>query len=285
MPYESIFKPDLFAGRSVVVTGAGTGIGRATAHELAALGAHVALVGRRLEKLEAVAAEIAADGGRTTLHVCDIREDDHVTAAVAEIMAAHGRIDGLVNNAGGQFRSPLRDMKTKGWEAVVRSNLTGGFIFSREVYRAWMEANSGSIVNIIADVQGGWAYCAHSGAARAGMENFTQTAAFEWAASGTRVNCVAPGLIYSSGIDTYPEEEQRKYMKWAEAVPMRRFGTVSEISAAITFLLSPAAAYITGSTLKVDGGAPTARVQHPIPNDRPTPAFNGFHLSSDAVYK
>ena len=284
MPYNSVFRPDLFAGQTMIVTGAGTGMGRATAHELAALGARVALVGRRVALLEKVADEIAADGGQTSIHGCDIREDEQVIRVVGQVVAEHGRIDGLVNNAGGQFASPLRDMKTKGWETVIRSNLTGGFIFSREVYRAWMEKNGGSIVNIIADVVGGWAYCAHSGAARAGMENFTQTAAFEWAASGTRVNCVAPGLIYSSGIDTYPEEQQKAYMQWAKAVPMQRFGTVSEVSAMITFLLSPAAAYCTGSTFRVDGGAPTARRQHAMTNDAPTEAFNGFHLSSDAVY-
>ncbi len=155
------------------------------------------------------------------------------------MLTAHGRIDGLFNNAGGQFPSPLRDISLKGWEAVVRNNLTGGFLVARECYTQWMEANGGAIVNIIADMWNGMPGMGHSGAARAGMLSFTETAACEWAASGVRVNAVAPGWIASSGFDTYPPAFQEKIRQLGRKVPLQRLGTEAEVSAAVVFLLSP----------------------------------------------
>ena len=175
--YQSVFRPGLFAGQTVIVTGGGSGIGRCTAHELANLGAVVALVGRRVEKLEQVQAEITAAGGQASIHPCDIRDEAGVKAMVADVIARHGVINGLVNNAGGQYPQPVRDITLKGWDAVVRNNLTGGFLVAREVYVQSMEANGGAIVNIIADIWGGMPTMAHSGAARAGMLSFTETAA------------------------------------------------------------------------------------------------------------
>src|SRR5271170_6412051 len=259
MSYNSIYRRDLFGDRVVVVTGGGSGIGRCTAHELASLGAHVAIVGRNEAKLERVRREIESDGGSISAHVADIRDEHAVITTVERVLTDHGRIDGLVNNAGGQYRAPLKTISTKGFEAVVKSNLTGGFIFMREVYNRWMEANGGAIVNIIADIWHGWPEFAHSGAARGGMLTLTETAACEWSASGVRVNAVAPGGIVSSGFDTYTPEMQQKLHDFTAGVPLQRFGTEAEISAAITFLLSPAAAYITGSCLRVDGGTPNAR--------------------------
>src|SRR5689334_6824384 len=188
MAYDSIFKPDLFAGQTIIVTGGGSGIGRCTAHELAALGAHVALVGRTPEKLDAVRAEIAEDGGSASAHPCDIRDEATVGQTIDAVLLSRGRLDGLVNNAGGQYRTAMKTISTKGFEAVVRSNLTGGFIFMREAYNRWMEAHGGAIVNIIADIWNGWPDFAHSGAARGGMLTLTETAACEWAAAGVRVN-------------------------------------------------------------------------------------------------
>ena len=280
MPYQSVFRDDLFAGQTVIVTGGGSGIGRCTAHELAALGAHVALVGRTAEKLEAVRAEILQDGGGASTHVCDIRDELAVGATIDAVLQLRGRLDGLVNNAGGQYRTAMKTISTKGFEAVVRSNLTGGFIFMREAYLRWMEANGGAIVNIIADIWNGWPDFAHSGAARGGMLTLTETAACEWAASGVRVNTVAPGGIASSGFDTYSPEAKAKILEFPQRVPLQRYGTESEVSAAIVYLLSPAAAYITGSCIRVDGGTPNARTTWNLePHHRSKP-FEAFRRAS-----
>ncbi|MDN5856554.1 MAG: SDR family oxidoreductase [Actinomycetia bacterium] len=279
MPYRSVFAPGLFADRTVLVTGASSGIGRATAHELAALGAAVALVGRNEDKLAAVAAEIHEDGGVATTHCTDIRDEDGVAAVVDAVLVAHGRIDGLVNNAGGQYRAPLATISTKGFEAVVRTNLTGGFVVMREVYNRWMSAHGGAIVNMIADIWGGWPHFAHSGASRGGMLTLSESAATEWAASGVRVNTVAPGSIASSGLDTYDDADTDFIRNQvAREIPLQRFGTEAEVSAAIVFLLSPAAAFITGTCLRIDGGAPNAKpgwwaLQ---PAERGDP-YDGFH--------
>ena len=279
MGYRSVFRDGSFAGQVVIVTGGGSGIGRCTAHELVALGARVALVGRTKDKLRSVQSELEAEGGAASIHVCDIREEGQVIRAIEEVFVSHGRIDALVNNAGGQFRKALKEISTKGFEAVVRNNLTGGFIFMREVYTRWMETHGGAIVNITADIWNGWPNYAHSGAARAGMLNLTESAAAEWAPSGVRVNAVAVGGIASSGFDTYPPEAQQEILKFSSRIPMQRYGNVAEISAAIVYLLSPAAAFITGSCLRVDGGAPNARIcfYDLVPHDKSKP-FTGFHL-------
>ena len=277
--YRSVFRADLFAGQAVIVTGGGSGIGRCTAHELAALGAGVALVGRRLERLQAVKAEIeAASAVRVSLHACDIRDEPGVKQMVADAITSHGRIDGLVNNAGGQYPQPARDISLKGWDAVVRNNLTGGFLVSREVYTQWMEAHGGAIVNIIADMWMGMPSMAHSGAARAGMLSFTETAACEWGTSGVRVNAVAPGFIASSGLDTYGPELAAKFRDLMKAAPLQRYGTEAEVSSAIVYLLSEAAAYITGSYLRVDGGVPNARQSWKLEPSRSRP-YEGFPLA------
>ncbi len=284
MSYASVFAPGLFAGKVVVVTGGGSGIGRCVAHELSALGATLALVGRKLEKLQAVQAEIAEDGGRASIHSCDIRQEDTVKQTVADILAQHGRIDGLVNNAGGQYMTPLEAITAKGWEAVVHSNLTGGFLMSRECYTQTMAKHGGAIVNIVADMWGSMPGMGHSGAARAGMVSFTETAAVEWANRGVRVNAVAPGYIASSGMDHYPVEMAPMVREMAKTVPLGRFGTEAETAAGIVFLLSPAASFISGSTLRIDGARPQARLGYPMRvADEKSQArdgikpFNGFH--------
>jgi citronellol/citronellal dehydrogenase len=279
--YNSIYKPGLFKGQVIVVTGGGSGIGRCTAHELASLGATVAIVGRKAEKLDAVKAEIEHDGGHVSTHVCDIREEPGVIHTIEGVLARHGRIDGLINNAGGQYRMPLRDISTKGFEAVVRNNLTGGFIFMRETYRLWMEEHGGAIVNMIADIWNGWPNYAHSGSARGGMWTLTESAASEWAPAGVRVNAVAPGGIASSGLDTYEPEAQKQILEFPKAIPLQRFGNAAEISGAIVYLLSPAAAYITGTCIRIDGGAPNARVcWGPLKPHNKSQPFDGFHLEA-----
>jgi citronellol/citronellal dehydrogenase len=276
--YRSVFRAGLFAGQTVIVTGGGSGIGRCTAHELAALGATVALVGRKAERVAAIAAEITGDGGMATAHPCDIREEETVASTVAEILEAHGRIDGLVNNAGGQFAAPLEKITQKGWETVVRTNLTGGFLMARECYTRWMREHGGAIVNVVADMWLGMPSMGHSGAARAGMVNFTETAANEWSGSNVRVNAVAPGWIASSGMDQYPSEMGARIRNMKNISPTGRLGSESEVSAAIVFLLSEAAAFISGATLRVDGAVPNAKISRPLPpNTKPMPTYNGFH--------
>ena len=282
--YQSVFAPGLFAGKVVIVTGGGSGIGRCTAHELARLGAQVVLVGRKADKLQAVQAEIAADGGQASWHACDIRSEEAVAIVVQQALAEHGRIDALVNNAGGQFMAPLASISAKGWEAVLNTNLTGGFLMARECHRQWMQAQGGAIVNIVADMWGSMPGMGHSGAARAGMVSLTETAALEWAGSGVRVNAVAPGYIASSGMDNYPPAAADMLRAMRHTVPQGRFGTEAEVSAAIVFLLSPAASFISGTTLRVDGARPQARLGWPMQvPDAPTqqrPAvrpFEGFH--------
>ncbi|KTE04389.1 2,4-dienoyl-CoA reductase [Sphingopyxis sp. H038] len=280
MSYDSIFRAGLFDGQVIIVTGGGSGIGRCIAHELAALGAHVVIMGRKAEKLAAVEAEIRSEGGKVSSQICDIRDEEGVATAIEAVLADQGRIDGLVNNAGGQFYSPLKDISTKGFEAVVRNNLTGGFNMMREVYNRWMAANGGAIVNMIVDMWMGLPNFAHSGAARAGMYSLTQSAAAEWAASGVRVNSLAAGMIMSSGFDNYTGDAVDFIRQSAGNIPMQRVGTVSEVSAAISFLLSPGAAFITGTCLRVDGGGPNARRHLKLEPHGNSPRFQGFHLDS-----
>jgi citronellol/citronellal dehydrogenase len=277
MSYRSVFRPGLFAGQTILVTGAGSGIGRCTAHELAALGAHVVLAGRKPEKLEAVEAEIREDGGEASHVAVDIREEDAVKAAVTRVVADRGRIHGLVNNAGGQFPAPLAGISAKGWQTVIATNLTGGFLVARECYAQSMRAHGGAIVNMLADMWHGMPGMGHSGAARAGMLNLTETAALEWAP--VRVNAVAPGWIASSGLDTYPEAMKPLIKSLPQHVPAARLGTESEISAAIVFLLSEAASFVSGACLRIDGAAPNARRHWMMSPGKPSTAYDGFHRS------
>ena len=277
--YASVFRAGLFEGQVAIVTGGGSGLGRCTAHELASLGTRVALIGRKIEKLDGVKAEIAKAAGEARCYACDIREEEAVKNTVTAILTDFGRIDALVNNAGGQFAAPLEKISAKGWDAVVRTNLTGGFLVARECYTQWMKpACGGAIVNIIADMWNGMPTMGHSGAARAGMLNFTETAAFEWAP--VRVNAVAPGWIASSGLDNYPPEMAAHIRSLPKHVPLGRLGTESEVSAAICYLLSPAAAFISGSCIRVDGAVPNAKRPREISNKNPTAAYDGFHLAS-----
>lgn len=280
-PYRSVFRDGLFAGQVIVVTGGGSGIGRCTAHELSHLGATLALIGRKTEKLQAVADELRADNAGCAVDIfsCDIREEEKVAETVTAILRRFGRIDGLVNNAGGQFPAPLSQISQKGWDAVVRNNLTGGFLMARECYTQWMADHGGAIVNIVADMWNGMPNMGHSGAARAGMVNFTETAACEWGVSGVRVNAVAPGWIASSGMDTYPDWMKPLIRGMRDHVPLQRLGTEAEVSAAIVYLLSPAAAFVSGTTLRIDGGVPNARRHYPLPKHNRSQAFDGFHRS------
>ncbi len=289
MGYQSIFRSQAFTARTVVVTGGGTGIGRCIAHELASLGAHPVLVGRREDRLRATAQEIREDGGEASCFPLDIRNEAHVREAIRTICGERGRIDAVVNNAGGQFPAPLAHLTQNGFEAVVRTNLVGGFLVAREAFTQSMREQGGAVVNLLADMRNGMPGMGHSGAARAGMENLTMTAAVEWAPCGVRVNAVAPGWVASSGLDTYEGAARALIPKLRAAVPLKRFAMEAEVSAAVVFLLSDAASFITGATLRVDGGAPLMSAVWPSPEHTRSRPFNGFHrarmpkvLESDA---
>lgn len=277
MAYRSILRQDCFNGQTIVVTGGGSGIGRCVAHELASLGAHVVITGRKQDKLDRVLAEIAEDGGSAEARAFDIRDEDAVKAAVASIVSARGRIDGLVNNAGGQFPAPMETISKKGFDAVVANNLTGGFLVMREVFVQSMQAHGGAVVNMAADMWRGMPGMAHSGAARAGMVNLTKTAAYEWGPAGVRVNCVAPGWVASSGMDTYDGMTKALIPTLKKHVPLGRIGVEAEVSSVICFLLSPAASFVTGVTVPIDGGSPLGSALFPIGKGRGTEPFDGFH--------
>jgi citronellol/citronellal dehydrogenase len=278
MEYRSVFRPGLFAGQVVIVTGGGSGLGRCTAHELRSLGARLALIGRTAEKLERVKEELGDPD--TFTFAADLRREDQVKSAVEAVLAWAGRIDGLVNNAGGQFPAPLKDISLNGWNAVVANNMTATFLMSKEVYLRWMEANGGAIVNVGADWELGMPGMGHNGAARAGQVNFTYTASVEWAHAGVRINSVIPGFIASSGFDRYPERAHDVLRNVKGRIPMKRHGTESEISGAIVYLLSEAAAYVTGIALRVDGGLHNNGKSnfYEVPDHDRSRPFNGFPL-------
>ena len=275
--YHSVFREGLFSGRTFWVTGGGSGIGRCVAHELASLGARVIISGRTQEKLDRVAQEIRDDGGLCDTIAFDIRDEEAVKAAVATMVGQVGPITGLVNNAGGQFPAPLQAISKRGFEAVVSNNLTGGFLMMREVFLQSMQEHGGAIVNMTADFRNGMPGMGHSGAARAGMSNLTMSAAFEWASSGVRVNAVAPGWVASSGMDSYGGAVKALIPQLRQHVPLRRLATEAEISAAIVFLLSPGAAFITGITVQIDGAASLGSAVFPSLDHQRSQAFEGFH--------
>lgn len=279
--YQSVFRDRLFDGQTIIVTGGGSGIGRCTAHELASLGANVLITGRSEDKLVRTVAEIVEDGGRAALYAFDIRDEDAVRESIAAMLAEHGTVQALVNNAGGQYPMPLAQIGKKGWDAVVGNNLTGGFLVARELYNQCLAANGGAIVNMLADMWNGMPGMGHSGAARAGMLNFTETAAVEWAMSGVRVNAVAPGYVASSGMDHYDPAFARMIIPQCRAAtPLKRMAEEAEVASAIVFLLSPGAAFITGSCIRIDGGSSLASGLFEVPDHDRSQPYRGFHRAA-----
>ena len=276
--YASVLRPGLFSGQVIWVTGGGSGIGRCVAHELASLGATVIISGRTQEKLDKVAKEIRHDGGQVDTIAFDIRDEDAVKVSIKQMVEKHGRIDGLVNNAGGQFPMPLQAISKKGFDAVVANNLTGGFLMMREVFNQSLQKHGGAIVNMTADFRNGMPGMAHSGAARAGMANLTQSLAFEWGWAAVRVNAVAPGWIASSGLDTYKDELVKSFIpKMKDHVPLGRVANEAEVSSTICYLLSPGAAFITGITVQIDGGASLGSPIFPRVKAERFAPYQGFH--------
>ncbi len=236
-------------GSTAIITGGGTGIGRATAMELARTGAKIVVCGRRAEPLEAVRAELGED----CLAVpTDVREPEQVAALVDQALERFGRIDVLVNNAGGQFLAPAEEISLKGWRAVHRLAVDAVWDLTRTVAELSMIPNKDGVVVFIGfSPRRGMAEMAHAAAARAAIENLAGSLALEWSQHGIRAVCVALGNIATEGLDGYGPE---RVAEWEREVPLGRLGTPEEAAALIAFLTSPGGGYVTGTTVVMDGG-------------------------------
>ena len=244
------YRPDLFKGQVALVTGGGSGIGRATALLLARLGANVVICGRTQEKLDAVAKFAAGKKAKVTAIAANVREPEQVDALFARIRKDFGGLDLLVNNAGGQFPQAAIDYPDKGWAAVINNNLNGTWFMMQRAARLWREQKKpGSIVNVVVVTERGMPGVAHTVAARSGIIGLSRTVAVEWAPLNIRVNCLAPGLTATEGLEVYPPEARKEFPK---ANPMKRPGTPMEIAEGIVYLAG--ATFATGEVLTLDGG-------------------------------
>ncbi len=249
---QSVFAPNLLEGKVAFVTGGGSGIGAGIAKRLASQGANVGLLGRRLEKLEETATAIRRDSGReASCHATDVRKADAVEAAIAQCVERFGRLDVLVCSAAGNFLAPAAGLSGNGFRAVVDIDLCGTFNASRAAF-AHLCKTRGSIVNVTAtQANVPTPLQCHAGAAKAGIAKLTQDLALEWARFGVRVNSVAPGPIEDTeGMSRLAPPGQDLHKR----VPLGRFGNIFEVCEAVTYLVSPAASWVTGTTLLIDGG-------------------------------
>ncbi len=273
---RSIFRDGLLEGQVALITGGGSGIGFGIASELAALGAHVVLASRKRERLDDAVAKITDAGGRASAAELDVRDPERVRAVVAEVKAAHGRLDLLVNNAAGNFYAPSEELSPNAWKAVLEIDLYGTFYCSQAVLPVMREQGGGRIVNISMTLHyRGWPMMAHATAAKAGIDALTRTLAVEWAPHNVRVNAVAPGPIPTEGVmkafapppgsgapDLFAIE--RAMAEHARrTIPAGRWGSPTDIGRMVAFLASPGGEWITGSILVVDGGEWLSRPPSP----------------------
>ena len=250
-PYDGpVWSPDLLRGKRALVTGGGTGLGRAIADGLAEAGADLLLAARRVEVLDEAAEEIRqATGRKVDTCFVDIRDREAIEALAARA-AELGGVDALVNNAGGQFAAPASEIRPKGWNAVIETNLTGTWNMTQVFGAAMLEGAGGSIVQVVALLGRGFPGIAHTAAARAGVLELSRTLAYEWGPK-VRVNCVAPGPVGTPGFEkTYPPG----VLKAMQDIPLPRPGSPREIANVAVFLASPAASYVTGECFSVAGG-------------------------------
>jgi citronellol/citronellal dehydrogenase len=248
---SKIFQPGLLDGQVAVVTGGGSGLGRATALELASLGAQVVVCGRRLEPLDETVAE--AEGARVEARVCDIREEEQVDEFVDGVLERHGRIDVLVNNAGGQYMTPAEDISPKGFRTVIRLNVEGTWLMTHAVATKAMIPGGagGKVVNVTLSPHHGLPGMAHSSAARAAVENLTRVLSIEWARFGIRLTALAAGHFATDTLMTkYPQQVVEGV---AGTVPLGRLGTEEEFAWLVAYLASPAGDYLSGAVLTIDG--------------------------------
>jgi citronellol/citronellal dehydrogenase len=247
-------RPGVHRRTVALVTGGGTGIGRATALDLARCGADVVICGRRPEPLEKAVAEVEAVGARGLAVPADIRDESQVRHLVDVALQRFGRIDTLVNNAGGQFSAPAEQITTKGWRAVHDLAVDATWSVTREVaVRAMIPQRCGAIFFLAFSPRRGIASMVHASSARAALENLAAGLSLEWSRFGIRTVCIAAGTIATDALEAHYSAEDRA--QWEAAVPMRRFGTADEVSGVIAFLASPAGGYVTGTTVVIDGGA------------------------------
>jgi citronellol/citronellal dehydrogenase len=247
---SEVFRPGLLDGQVAIVSGGGSGIGRASALELARLGARVVICGRRPEPLAETCAMAA--GGRAVARACDIRLEDDVSALVDETLERFGRIDLLVNNAGGQFFAPAEDITPKGFRTVMTLNVEGTWLMTHAVATRWMIPNGGGkVVSVTLSPHHGLPGMAHSAAARAAVETMMRTLSIEWARFGIRLNAIAPGQI---GTDTFMTKYPAAIVQsMGDTIPLGRLGTADEIAWLIAYLASPAGDFTSGSVITVDG--------------------------------
>lgn len=253
---DTVYRSDLFKDRVALISGAGSGIGRAVALLMARLGARLVICGRTAEKLDAVAEFVRSKGGDVLCIPTDIRQPEQVDALFEQIHAHHGRLDCTVNNAGGQFPQPSIDFAFKGWNAVINNNLNGTWLMMQRAAQYWRDHGQNSdmlrsICNIVVVIERGMPGVAHTVAARAGIIGACRTVAVEWMPLGIRVNCVAPGLTATEGLRVYPPEAHKEF---PNVNPMRRPGTPMEIAEGCIYLNAPSGNFITGEVLTIDGG-------------------------------
>lgn len=248
-----MYHPDLFKDQVVLVTGGRSGIGYDIAANMLRLGAKLFICSRKEDSLMEAQQELAKIGP-CAAQACDIRKPEELEALADAIQKKYGRLDILVNNAGGQFPSLAEYISDNGWAAVINNNLNGTFYASRVMAnRFFIPQKSGNIINIIVNMLRGFPGMAHTGAARAGVENLSKSLAQEWARFNIRVNNVAPGTIISSGLDTYAEPVKALLDQMEAQNLMKRHGTMQEVSNAVCFLASPLSSYTSGTTIYVDG--------------------------------
>lgn len=246
------FSEGLFAGKVVVISGGGRGIGRALAFQFVRLGASVALLGRDVDRLNDTAESLRKIGGTVYAAPASIRDPEQVDRFMSDAWEHFGGFDILVNNAGGQFAQAAMDFSTKGWNAVIDTNLNGTWYMTQAAGRRWRDAGRpGSVISIAAVVSRGMPGVAHSLAARAAVITLSKTLAIEWAPLNIRLNCVAPGIIATEGMGVYSEAARAELPK---SNLMQRFGAVTDVTDAVCYLAGPSGSFITGTVLTVDGG-------------------------------
>lgn len=264
---SSTFSSDALAGKVALVTGGGTGIGRATAKQLASVGAKVVVTGRTAGPLHATVSAIEAAGGIAMAVPGDLREATFVAELTHATVVHFGKIDILINNAGGQFSAPAESISANGWNAVYRTSVETAWNLSREVANATMIPNrAGLIVFLAFSPRRGIRGMVHATSARAALENLASGLSLEWSRFGIRSVAVAPGTILTEGLSQYSEED---VSTWESAVPLGRLGNADDVSGVITFLATPAARYITGTTIVVDGGSDAWGSGAPVPPQEP----------------